>query len=267
MKGKIARLFEARGTQRVGVCALDALPPLLECRAKSRMPWGAKSVIVCLLPYYPGEFPWRNVARYALCDDYHPAAGALLEQVCSGLRQAFPHHAFVPFVDISPIPEVEAAVLAGLGHKGLHGMIIAPDYGCHVFIGSVVTDLALEPDRPLPGNCGHCGACLRACPTGALTGEGFVRERCRSFLTQKRGELEPWQAEQIRRGKMVWGCDICLDACPHRGTVLSPLPEMRQNPLPHLTRENLTEALAVKAYAYRGEKVLLRNLGLIGQDN
>jgi epoxyqueuosine reductase len=266
VKQEIARLFGDRGIEGVGVCALRDLPSLIDCRAKSRMPAQAKSVIVCLLPYYPGEYPQRNVARYALCDDYHPAALMLLEGVCSQLRQTFPGHAFVPFVDISPIPEVKAATLAGLGRQGRHGMLIAPYYGCHVFIGSVVTDLAIEPDQPVEEDCGSCRACLSACPSGALTERGFVRERCRSFLTQKRGALEPWQEEEIRSGNLVWGCDICLDACPHKGTVLSPLKEMRKNPLPLLTRENLKDALAVKAYAYRGENVLLRNLQLIEQE-
>jgi len=265
VKQDIARLFLAQGIERVGVCALQDLPQLMECRAKSRMPSRAQSVIVCLLPYYPGEYPERNVARYALCDDYHPAALGLLERVCADLGQAFPGHAFVPFVDNSPIPEVRAAALAGLGRKGRHGMLIAPTYGCHVFIGSVVTDLALEPDRPVTESCGSCRACLDACPSGALSEQGFVKERCRSFLTQKRGGLEPWQEEEIRRGGMVWGCDVCLDACPCKGKTLSPLEEMRKNPLPILTRENLAQALAVKAYAYRGEKVLLRNLKLIEQ--
>lgn len=262
-RNRIRRIFQEEGIRQTGICAFAALPQLLECRAKARLPAGAKSVLVCLLPYYLEEFPGRNVARYAVCDDYHKAGYALLERIGGALAAAYSPHAFVPFLDISPLPEVEAARLAGLGVVGRHEMLIAEGYGSHVFIGCIVTDLALPPDSPLEEGCGDCGACLGACPTGAISREGFRKELCRSFLTQRKKDLEPWQAEELRRGGMAWGCDLCLDACPRRGTLPSPLKALCQNPLPVLTAENLEEAMGRKAYGYRGRGVLLRNLELI----
>ena len=37
---------------------------LLQCRAKSKIPEGAKSVIVCLFPYYSPELEQGNISQY-----------------------------------------------------------------------------------------------------------------------------------------------------------------------------------------------------------
>ena len=75
------------------------------------------------------------------------------------------------------------AYLAGLGTFGLNNMLIT-EAGCCGRFSSLVTDLEIAPDAPIPAeNClfkrnGTCSACVRRCPTGALTAEGFNRRRC-----------------------------------------------------------------------------------------
>ena len=99
------------GVERLGFCPLSALSRLLSCRGRGLLP-PEGSVILLLLPYYAGDFPGRNLARYALADDYHRIAGEILQSVASALQAAFPGESFLPFVDSSPIPEVEAGALA-----------------------------------------------------------------------------------------------------------------------------------------------------------
>ncbi len=256
----VAAAFAQADIERLGVCALAGLP-LLPVRA--RLPAGARAVIVCLLPCYGGAYKGRNVARYAVYDDYHRTGGLLLESVCAALREAFPGEEFTPFIDASPLPEVRAAALAGLGVAGRHGMLIAPDIGADCFIAAVVTALALPVSVPASGECLGCGACIAVCPTGALSEDGFCRERCRSFLTQKKGALLPEEEAQIRAGGLAWGCDICLDACPMNRRELRGLPALLQNPQPAVTLANLDTLLPLKAYGYRGRAVMERNLRLI----
>ena len=255
--------FTARGIWQVGVCAFSACLPLLEVRVKSRLPANPQSVIVCALPYYTGDYPQRNVARYAICDDYHKAGGEILQDISQQLAQALPGYAFVPFIDVSPIREVHAAFLAGLGVVGLHGQLITEQWGGYVFIGCIVTDLDLPPSQPVGGGCDECQSCVLACPTGALSPGGLDVQRCRSYITQKKGGLTDWEAQQLRAGKMAWGCDICLDTCPHSKSAPTPLECLTRAPLPILTRDNLEAALKLKSYGYRGRAVLERNLKLI----
>ena len=261
----VERVARPLGVERFGFCPLEALSGLLECRAKGLVP-PKGAVILLLLPYYAGEFSPRNLARYALCDDYHRVAREILAQVIRPLEAAFPGETFLPFVDSSPIPEVEAGAIAGLGFAGRNGQLITPWYGSLAFLCEVVTTLPLAATGPGDGSCGDCRRCLDCCPTGALGEGGLDTSRCRSHISQKKGELSPWEREQLRRGGLAWGCDICTDACPHnRAPALSTVPRLRQGLEPLLTRDNLSALANEKSYGWRGTGVLRRNLEILEQ--
>jgi epoxyqueuosine reductase QueG len=62
--------------------------------------------------------------------------------------------------------------------------MLITEAGCCGRFSSVVTNLELSPEQPLETeNClykrdGRCAACVRRCPTGALTTVGFDRQLC-----------------------------------------------------------------------------------------
>lgn len=250
-----------------GICSFEQILPCLECRAKQRIPQDAASVLVCLFPYYTGEHKERNISRYAMVTDYHMIAGEYLNRFCKALQEVFPQNQFEPFTDNSPIREVSAAFHAGLGRRGKNGLILHPKYGSYVFIGEVVTDLVLQPDRPLnPGECIGCGKCQNVCPQGALQSDGSVcLERCRSHITQKKGELTDWEIGQIQDGGLIWGCDICNDVCPmnQEAKVLTPVPEFLESAVAVLDAQIAERLLKTRAYNYRGKKTILRNIQLL----
>ena len=245
----------------------EQILPCLECRAKQRIPQDAASVLVCLFPYYTGEHKERNISRYAMVTDYHMIAGEYLNRFCKALQEVFPQNQFEPFTDNSPIREVSAAFHAGLGRRGKNGLILHPKYGSYVFIGEVVTDLVLQPDQPLnPGECIGCRKCQNVCPQGALQSDGSVcLERCRSHITQKKGELTDWEIGQIQDGGLIWGCDICNDVCPmnQEAKVLTPVPEFLESAVAVLDAQIAERLLKTRAYNYRGKKTILRNIQLL----
>lgn len=62
-------------------------------------------------------------------------------------------------------------------------------------------------------HCGECHRCEAACPTGALEGGVFHRERClRNW--QVSGQTYP-EAVRERMGNRLLGCDECQRCCPH----------------------------------------------------
>lgn len=250
-----------------GICSFEQILPCLECRAKQRIPQDAASVLVCLFPYYTGEHKERNISRYAMVTDYHMIAGEYLNRFCKALQEVFPQNQFEPFTDNSPIREVSAAFHAGLGRRGKNGLILHPKYGSYVFIGEVVTDLVLQPDQPLnPGECIGCRKCQKVCPQGALQSDGSVcLERCRSHITQKKGELTDWEIGQIQDGGLIWGCDICNDVCPmnQEAKVLTPVPEFLESAVAVLDAQIAERLLKTRAYNYRGKKTILRNIQLL----
>ena len=211
------------------------------------------------------RFPDRNIARYAVPDDYHSILRPLLAEVAASCAERFPGEAFVPFIDSSPIDEVAAAALAGLGEVGLNGLLLNPVYGSYCFIGEIVTTLPLEIPPPQPQQlCTRCGACRAACPSGALAQGRFTRERCRSELTQKKGELTLWEQEQIREGGLVWGCDRCTEACPvNRSAAKSRVEGFYRNPAPVVDAQNAALLCKTKSYGWRGKNILLRNLHIL----
>lgn len=258
-------LCAALGIPAFGVCRWDSSLLKIPCRSKVP-PKGAQTAIVCLFPYYVGDFPYRNLSRYAMVRDYHTVAMGLLNCLSAALSAALPGEVFYPLVDISPLDEVSLAVKAGLGIKGLHGQLIHQTFGSYVFIGEILTTAAFTPAAPLVGSCSLCGKCIAACPGGALQKSGLNRETCRSQLTQKKNLAAESERAAVQGGGMVWGCDICTDICPHNAhPAFSPIPAFYRQIAATVTEENLSEIFAGRAFSYKGQQLLRRNLALTRQ--
>lgn len=247
-----------------GFSSFDAIKDrLLECRAKARLPGNARTVISVLFPYYLGEayYERANVSRYAVSADYHLITGAIMEQIVSSLRRIWPENAFEAFVDDSPLPEVRCAVAAGLGVMGLNSLFINPVYGSWVFLGEIVTDRYFPPATPETTRCDGCGACVRACPVGAVTENGVARDRCLSALSQKKGELSPAVAEKMLEYNCAWGCDICQKVCPmNAAPALTPIEAFFETAKPFVRPGDPVEG---RAFAWRGKRVIERNLSVL----
>ena len=98
--------------------------------------------------------------------------------------------------------------------------------------------------------------------------EGAVcEERCRSAITQKKGELTEWEQQQLISGGLVWGCDICNDVCPmNQNAAPSDLQPFYENATDTITHENLPLLRKQKAFNYRSRSVMERNLALLERD-
>ncbi len=248
------------GIDSVGACSLKSLSGYLPSRKAKHMPENG-SVIVMLAPYYIGEYKDRNVAYYSMTDDYHDGFGEILTAVALELSELYPDEVFLPMTDASPIPEVQAALYAGLGVLGRHSMLLTEKYGSYVFIGEIVTSIDEDYKRHDIEYCIDCGMCQRVCPAGAITDKGLIADKCISCITQRKGELTAEEIELVKRGGKAWGCDICTEICPYNASPkISELDLAYRNLLPILTEEALDGGLEGKSYMWRGKKVLYRNL-------
>ena len=248
-----------------GVCDYSVLKNhLLPCSSKIRIPDGATSVIVALFPYYLGEeaYAKANVSRYAVVQDYHEVVLGRLNTVVEGLKNDFPAEKFVAFTDNSPIPEVKAAANAGLGVIGENNLLINPKFGSWVFIGEIVTTLAIDAAVTTGlHRCTGCGKCVTACPTSILGRLEFDNTKCLSHITQSKGELTPAQVKLIEANGCAWGCDVCQLVCPmNNNTEIMPLEEFKAGACAQVKPGN---DLAHRAYAWRGRAVIERNLKIL----
>ena len=236
---------------------------LIPCRAKSRIPENAQTVISILFPYYLGEeaYEGSNVSRYAVSEDYHNITGKIINEIRDKLKEAFPDNAFEAFVDNSPLPEVRCAVNAGLGVMGINNLFISPVYGSWVFLGEIVTDKKFPFSEKKPSLCMGCMECMSACPVGAITGKEMIKEKCLSFLSQKKGELSEETKALIEKTGCAWGCDICQKVCPYnKNAAITPIKEFIGTAVPFVTKETEIEN---RAFSWRGKAVIDRNLDIL----
>ena len=133
------------------------------------------------------------------------------------------------------------AQAAGLGKIGHHRLLIHPEFGSHLCLGTLVMDTALDVyDSPLDYNpCIECNLCTRTCPTGAISKNGnfdfltcmahAYRDRIGGFINwtealvtsgsmdeyrEKRSDAETlavWQAMTYGGG---YRCGYCMSVCP-----------------------------------------------------
>ncbi|UQZ89749.1 (Fe-S)-binding protein [Deltaproteobacteria bacterium Smac51] len=105
-----------------------------------------------------------------------------------------------------------AAAVAGLGGFGLNRMLMGPG-GCAGRYGTAFTSARLQPSRPLAElQCLYlknkkCAACVKACPVGALTEDGFDRHKCYQRLLENDKLLSA-------DGRLRDVCGKCVAACP-----------------------------------------------------
>jgi epoxyqueuosine reductase len=274
-KPEFTPLFAQAGGAGWGCCAFSDVPLSEEAREKAEaLCPNPQGVLVAAFPYYGGDHP-GNLSLYARGEDYHQAIARRLGGVCEELARRYPGHHFQPGVDNSPLPEREIARLAGLGILGKNGLVILPPYGSWIFLGTILTDLPLPTAEEPSPDCLGCGACIRACPGGALRENPFREEHCLSALTQMKRPLTPEEEGLLKAHPLVWGCDLCQQVCPYnREAALSPLDDLAgrgaQPYLASLTLEDLEGlsnrtfrmAYGARAFAWRGPGVLRRNLTL-----
>ena len=98
-----------------------------------------------------------------------------------------PTHNFDKQSLISDWSHKHVAYIAGLGKFGLHQMLIT-DKGCCGRLGSIVTDLEIEPTKRSEGeSClykhnGTCKKCVQKCINQALSIETYDRHKCYEAL-------------------------------------------------------------------------------------
>ena len=266
MKEEIIKILSPYGIE-YGFCDFEKVKPhLIECSAKRRIPQNAKTVISMVFPYLLGEelYENMNISRYAAVPDYHIVAGKYLEKICLELKEKFPKEEFEFFADNSPVNEVYTASLSGLGRVGRHGLLITPRYGSWVFIGEIVTTLKIEAEDREISRCENCGKCVEACPTGALDGENFEKSICLSEISQKKGDIDREYQLLMKKYGCAWGCDICQAVCPENvNTEKSKIPEFLEKFSP-VAKEDTD--IRGRAFSWRGEKVIKRNLKIINED-
>ncbi len=133
------------------------------------------------------------------------------------------------------------AVEAGLGHMGWNRLVLHPDFGAFVVLGTLLIDAEVTSyEVPLEYNpCIECKLCVAACPTSAIGADGHFdftscythnyRERLGGFIDWVQNIAQAKNAADYRRRVpdretlSMWQnlsigpqtkCDRCVAVCP-----------------------------------------------------
>ena len=179
-----------------------------------------QSVICVALNYYtPHQRPqgseYAKISRYGWGRDYHKVMHKRLKALTNWLLEQGEGILARYYADTGPVQDKVWAERAGIGWIAKNANVITREYGSWVFLGEVLTNLALTPDHPHTQHCGTCTRCLDACPTGAIAKPFIVdANRCIAYHTiENRAETLPESLVPHLEG-WVAGCDICQDVCP-----------------------------------------------------
>jgi len=236
----------------------------------------AKSIIVCLFPYFTGHRQESNLSKYAYSKDYHKIVMNKLEKICDFLKERIENFHYKAYVDNGPLVDRHLAYIAGLGFYGQNNMLINPIYGSYVFIGYIINNYGFEYDSPIGKSCADCKMCIKKCPGNAfLDNYGMNPLRCISYITQKKGPLTEEEMRIMLAGEgKVFGCDICQDVCPHNKDVkITPIREFYEdhiynvdrNELENMSNREFKRRYGDRAFSWRGKNVILRNFEVLNR--
>lgn len=140
-----------------------------------------------------------------------------------------------------------AAVAAGLGHLGRNTLLVTPEFGSRIWLGSVITTAPLVATHATEGLspfCDGCYRCIEICPAEALSDNGIAASRCakggvhaqnlsgvvrqiKAVLTESDTKKklktatgpDMWNVYQSMVCGMIPSCNKCVLACPAGVTI------------------------------------------------
>lgn len=217
----------------------------------------ARSAIVLAMSYAPDHDPMAILGQpdrgaisvYAQRKDYHDVLKGRLRSLAAWVSRVTGGEVKV-FVDTAPLMEKPLAADAGLGWQGKHTNLVSRRHGSWLFLGVILTEALLEPDRPEADHCGSCRRCLDICPTDAFPAPYQLdARRCIAYLTiEHKGHI----AAELRPaiGNRVFGCDDCLAVCPWN-KFAEAAREIRLTPRAECASPPLIELLGLTDAAFR----------------
>ncbi|WP_239617838.1 tRNA epoxyqueuosine(34) reductase QueG [Cohnella mopanensis] len=252
--------------------------PDLDLRTEPSLLMPEARSIISIAVAYPSKLknapvsePGRRrgiLSRSAWGEDYHQALRRRLTKLTEWIADRVPEAKLMSMVDTGALSDRAVAERAGIGWSGKNCSVITPELGSWVYLGEMITNLPIPPDKALLDGCGDCTLCIDACPTGALVGPGQLNsQRCISFITQTKGIVE--DEMMVKIGNRLYGCDTCQIVCPVNRKIdlrhheeLLPDPEVAKpllRPLLTMGNREFREKFGAGSASWRGRKPIQRN--------
>ena len=178
----------------------------------------AKSLIVVAVPrpQFRAVFNWKKESVPLLIPPTYTAYDETDRQVQDLVSNVLNPEGYR--VEHAALPLKTLAVRSGLGDYGRNNLCYVPGMGSFHQLVGLYTDLPPHEDNwrqpQMMGRCQNCQACIKSCPTGAITSESFLihAEQCLTFHNERAGEFPDWIDPSWHN--CVVGCLHCQRVCP-----------------------------------------------------
>ncbi|MFC7372965.1 tRNA epoxyqueuosine(34) reductase QueG [Fictibacillus iocasae] len=252
--------------------------PDIEKRTNPKRLLSGASSIISIALAYPSKMKdapksVKGARRGIFCRaswgrDYHHVLREKLQLLEAFILEKHPDAAVKSMVDTGELSDRAVAERAGIGWTGKNCAIITPEFGSYVYLGELITNIAIPPDTPMEDQCGSCNICVEACPTGALVQGGQLdSNKCVAYLTQTKDFMPDEYRSKI--GNRLYGCDTCQTVCPenkkkdfHLHPEMEPDPELAKpllRPLLTISNREFKEKFGHVSGSWRGKKPIQRN--------
>ena len=292
----VKQLARDLGADLVGIAAADilnAFPPDPKYpQTPARISPGVKSVIVIVSRIPTGAFRCKAAVPVQYMD---MLVMRRMDRIAYRLVDELEGHGHPSFVTAAQetdwsykrasygrLSTRHLGIEAGLGAFGLEVNILTPEFGPRVYLTGVLTELALEADRPMTEQVcigEACSRCLYSCPSDAVRHFGIDKRACASaaqefgFSTIVRFWEHFAGADGAARRRLIkdrelfgfWqgllrvvgsfgDCPRCLAVCPVGNDYHAHLAEL-QKEIPEKTPEKVAKAKRFRDARKAGEAV------------
>lgn len=124
------------------------------------------------------------------------------------------------FLMADNLPNKILAARSGLGAYGRNNLVYVPGLGSFILLSAFYSDLPVDEDDwgeiKLMEPCERCSACMRNCPTGAITNKRYTieAEKCITYHNEFWGKAEFPDWIDPSAHNCIVGCMRCQNACP-----------------------------------------------------
>ncbi len=203
---EVKALAKSLGADLVGICRLREAWVYADCT------YPGPFAISLAMQMNPDEIekapgPQAHIETLRVYHDLGRVVVHLAREIARMGYVAVPQHPYFR----THILQIPVAMEAGIGVPGRNGLLITEEFGPRVRLGAIVTNLELQPDRPMDKEeiarfCLSCDACRRACPVDAIPGEPALSNGILKFRINVE-KCGPYFRTHL-------GCSICIKSCP-----------------------------------------------------
>lgn len=182
----------------------------------SNVPSEARSIIITAAPQPQLRVGFNFAGRqnhFIIPPTYTPATDNTVERLIADTISPSGYRLFP-----TRIPLKLAAIRSGLASYGRNNIAYVEGMGSFHRLKAFLSDIPVEDEvwheLKLLKQCNDCTACIKKCPTGAISSDNFVirQDRCLTFHNERLAEFPKWINGSWH--KWLIGCMYCQAICP-----------------------------------------------------